>query len=119
MPKQTLAFLLWSVNESSVPITVLREGEGGHSEPDRLERYFRERWMSCRDGRSEETGQQWRSPAGDRSGSLTCVGLVCQAPLELGKTLDRLLFVGVHLKDFVQLSHLNHAIYVFRRIQKL
>ena len=38
---------------------------------------------------------------------------------ELGKTLDRHLFVGVHLKDFVQLSDLHQAMYVFRRIQKL
>ena len=38
---------------------------------------------------------------------------------ELGKTLDRHLFVGVHLKGFVQLSHLHHAMYVFGRIQKL
>ena len=42
----------------------------------------------------------------------------CQAPLgELGKTLDRHFFVGVHLKDFVQLSDLHHVMYVFRRIQ--
>ena len=38
---------------------------------------------------------------------------------ELGKTLDRHLFVAVHLKGFVQLSHLHHTMYIFRRIQKL
>jgi len=27
--------------------------------------------------------------------------IVCQAGLELGKALDRHLFVGIHLKDFV------------------
>lgn len=39
-------------------LLALKEGEKGRSEHDRLERHFRERWMSCRDGGPEETGQQ-------------------------------------------------------------
>lgn len=74
-------------------------------------------WLSrWRSGGNRTAG--WHNPAGDRfSGFLTCVGL--PGTVELGKTLDRHLFVGVHLKDFVQLSDLHHAMYVFRRIQKL
>ena len=55
-------------------LLALREGEEGRSEHDRLERHFRERWMSCRDAGPEETGRH--NPAGDLfSGFLTCVGL--------------------------------------------
>src|SRR5277367_2470684 len=32
-------------------LLTLREGEGGRSEHTRPERHFRDRWMSCRDGR--------------------------------------------------------------------
>jgi hypothetical protein len=42
-----------------------------------------------------------------------------QLGMQLGKTPDGHLFVGVHLKDFVQLSDLQHAMYLFRRIQQL
>jgi hypothetical protein len=41
LPKQTLAFLPWSVNESSV-LTTAPRGEAGRSEDARLERHLRE-----------------------------------------------------------------------------
>jgi hypothetical protein len=40
-----------------------------------------------------------RKPANKIGTSLPVI--VCQALLELGKALDRHLFVGIHLKDFV------------------
>ena len=56
-------------------------------------------------------------PKGDLSGNPTNRDLANS--MQLGKTPDGHLFVGVHLKDFVQLSDLQHAMYLFRRIQQL